>query len=203
MIVIGLTGNSGSGKSCVCQNFLKYNINSIDTDKTAREVCNKGKPCLNELVNFFGNTILNPDGTLNRKALAAIAFSDKQKHYALNSITHKYILSEVRLWLDTQKHEKRIAAIVDAPLLFESGFAKECDVIIAVTAKKDIRINRILERDDITVDAAELRLSKQGDDTFYTHKANYVIENNGSLEDLYTQTDKIYKKLFSANNRTE
>ena len=92
MIVIGLTGGSGVGKGCVCQKFLKYNVPAIDTDKTSRSVCDPGMPCLNELVSCFGHSILNPDGILNRKELASIAFSDKEKHEQLNKISHYYIL---------------------------------------------------------------------------------------------------------------
>ncbi len=200
MIIIGLTGGSGVGKGCVCREFLKYNINSIDTDQTARQVCDKDKPCLNELVSTFGNVILNEDGTLNRKQLASIAFADKNKHTILNKITHYYILNEVRTWLDTQRTEEHIAAIVDAPLLFESGFDKECDVIIAVTAPRKKRIERLLIRDNISLEAIKLRLSKQWNDEFYTKKSNFIITNNGSLDEVADQVKSIYNKLFSVNN---
>lgn len=195
MIVIGLTGGSGVGKGTVCRKFFEYGINSIDTDKTSREVCEKGKPCLSELVSTFGKEILNPDETLNRKALASIAFSDKTKHALLNKITHGHILNEARNWLDGQRNEKRIAAIVDAPLLFESGFHKECDVIIAVTAEKELQIQRILARDNITRDDALLRLSKQGDESFYTSRADYVIVNNGPESQLDRQVENIVKSI--------
>lgn len=196
MVVIGLTGGSGVGKSCISREFLKYNINSIDTDQTARQVCDKGKPCLNELVLNFGKTILNEDGTLNRKQLASIAFADKDKHTTLNKITHYYILNEVRTWLDTQRVQGHIAAIVDAPLLFESSFDKECDIIIAVTAPREKRIERLLVRDNIPLEAIELRLSKQWNDDFYTQKSNFVIRNEGSLEDIAKQVETIYNQLF-------
>ena len=196
MIVIGLTGSTGAGKGCVCRAFLNYNINSIDTDQTARSVCNIGKPCLYELTEAFGNQILNPDNSLNRKALANIAFSDTEKHLTLNKITHKHILNEVRIWLDQQKLNGKEAAIVDAPLLYESGFDKECDVIIAVTADKDTRIKRIINRDHITLDEANLRISKQHDDLFYTKNADHVIVNNGSIDEVNIQVEKIYTSLF-------
>ncbi|MBR5323185.1 MAG: dephospho-CoA kinase [Clostridia bacterium] len=200
MVIIGLTGGSGVGKGCVCREFLKYNINSIDTDQTARQVCDKGKPCLNELVTYFGNVILNDDGTLNRKQLASIAFADKDKHAFLNKTTHYYILNEARAWLNTQRAEGHIAAIVDAPLLFESSFDKECDVIISVTAPREKRIERLLIRDNIPLEAIELRLSKQWNDEFYTEKSNFVIQNNGSLEEVAEQVKKIYNQLFSSSN---
>lgn len=195
MLVIGLTGGSGTGKGCVCSIFEEYGIPSIDTDKTSRLVCDVGKPCLSELVKLFGSSILNDDGSLNRPALASIAFSDTEKHKLLNKTTHFYILNEVRSWLELQKSDGKIAAIVDAPLLYESGFDTECDLVIAVTAPIDTRIQRILSRDGITLEQAELRLSKQHPDLFYTKKADYVISNGGSLDDLKKQIDAVFNDL--------
>ena len=200
MLVIGITGGTGSGKGFVCRLFEKLGINSIDTDQTSRQVCGAGMPCLIELAQTFGNDILNPDGSLNRKKLASIAFSDKQKHLILNKITHFHILNEVRNRLNIERENGKAAAIVDAPLLYESGFDKECDVIIAVTADESLRIKRIIERDNISIDEIKQRLSKQGDDSFYTQKANYVITNNGSADDLQKQVEAVYNSIFKKHN---
>ena len=200
MKVIGLTGGTGAGKGCVSTKFLQYNINSLDTDKVSREVCAKGTPCLKELVDIFGEIILNEDGTLNRKQLGSIVFSDREKLKVLNSISHRYILDASRKWLDTQKTDGRIAAIIDAPLLYESGFDSECDTVIAVISDKAIRSQRITARDNISTDDANKRMSNQGDDAFYTQKADYVITNNGSLDELDSQIEHIYNDLFGKNN---
>ena len=196
MLVIGLTGGSGVGKGCVSRSLLRYGIEAIDTDQTARSVCEKGSPCLNELVTAFGDGILNSDGTLNRPALAALAFSDVERHKTLNKITHFHILNQARIWLDGPRKAGKPAAVVDAPLLFESGVDGECDVIIAVTAPRDQRIKRLLARDSVSLEAIELRLSKQKDDGFYTEKADFVIENNGSLEEIDRRVDEIVRRLF-------
>jgi dephospho-CoA kinase len=196
MIVIGLTGGTGAGKGCVCQKFLQYNINSLDTDWVSREVCSKGTPCLNELVKTFGNTILNDDGTLNRKRLGSIVFSDREKLNILNSISHRYILDYARNWLDGQKADSKIAAIIDAPLLYESGFDKECDIIIAVISNIETRKQRILTRDNLSTVEANKRLNNQGDDDFYSSRADYVITNNGSLNELELQVDTLFTKIF-------
>ncbi len=201
MLIIGLTGGTGSGKGRVCQLFSKLGINSIDTDKVAREVCNIGKPCLDELVNVFGSQILNNDKSLNRKKLASIVFSDKEKLQILNSITHRYILGEARIWLNEQKQTEQIAAIVDAPLLFESGFDKECDVIISVIADKSLRTQRLIERDNITTEEITKRINNQHDDKFYTDNADYVIVNNGSLSDLEISVKQVYDKLFKKDTK--
>lgn len=196
MKIIGLTGGTGAGKGCVCKKFLQYNISSLDTDKVSRQVCAKGTPCLNELLSFFGKDILNEDGTLNRKTLGSIVFSDKEKLQVLNSITHRYILSAARDWLKKQEAEGKIAAIIDAPLLYESGFDKECDVIVAVISDRALRTQRITTRDNISTDDANKRLNNQGDDGFYTKSADYVITNNGTLDDLDPQIENIYNDLF-------
>ena len=196
MIVIGLTGGMGSGKSSVSRLFLKYGINSIDTDLVSRNVCKPGMPCLVELTNVFGDRILNTDCSLNRKKLASIVFSDKEKLKLLNSVTHKYILTSVRQWLDCEKQSGRAAAIVDAPLLYESGFDKECDIVISVISDKTTRIKRVMDRDNSSFEDAKKRFDNQLTDNFYTKNANYVITNNGSLHDLEIQIDRIYTSIF-------
>ena len=201
MLVIGLTGGTGSGKGCVSASFLQFNINAIDTDKVSRIVCEKGAPCLNELVSFFGQSILNPDKTLNRRALASIAFSDKQKLESLNKITHKHILAYTRNWLEEQKANGRVAAIVDAPLLYESGFDKECDKIITVISDRETRTKRIIARDNLSLEDAEKRLNNQGDDEFYIQKADFIITNNGTLNDVDKQVKEIYNQLFESANK--
>lgn len=199
MIIIGLTGGSGAGKGCVAKYFSECGIETIDTDHVSRQVCQKGSDCLKELVSYFGDEILLPDGSLDRKRLAELAFSDETKHKMLNSITHKYILLMVDIWLETQKKDGKAAAIVDAPLLYESGFDNKCDKVIAVIADKEIRIARIIERDGITEEQAEIRLKNQHPSDFYSSKADYTITNNGSLDDVSCQVKEIYDSIFGKN----
>lgn len=201
MLVIGLTGGTGSGKGCVGQCFLSYGISTIDTDVVSREVCQKGSICLSELTSHFGECILNDDRTLNRKKLAEIAFSDSNKHRVLNSITHKHILDNVRKWLKQREASGDIAAIVDAPLLYESGFDKECDIVIAVTAPKEIRIERLRQRDSITDDEIFARMSNQKDDPFYAENADYVICNDSSVLSLQAQVDTIYSDIVQRGKK--
>ncbi len=195
MIVIGITGGTGSGKGFVCERFTKYNINSLDTDIVSRSVCYAGSDCLDELVSYFGSQILNEDGTLNRKLLANIAFTDKEKHSALNSITHKYILKEICNWINTQKKAGAKYAIVDAPMLFESGTDKLCDVIISVIASEEIRIQRVLKRDNIHIDEVKNRIKRQHDDEFYIKNSDYTITNDGDTVSLDKQIDIIYNSI--------
>jgi len=195
MKIIGLTGGSGAGKSEVCKAFLSFGVKSIDTDKISREVTGKGE-CLRELVENFSSIILNDNGELDRKKLAEIAFSSKENHELLNKITHKHILEECkRILLDIEKNGAE-SVIIDAPMLFESGFDKNCDVIISVTADLEKRIERIIKRDNITPEQAELRIKNQKSDEFFIKNSDYVIDNNSDYSGVSVQVSKTYDKIF-------
>lgn len=178
MIVIGLTGGSGSGKGYVASLFAARGVPSLDTDAVSRLVCAPGSDCLRELANEFGGGIIRLDGTLDRAALAALAFAGEASTVALNKITHRYILAYCRRWLDGRRENGVHAAIIDAPQLYESGFDSECDTVVAVIADRALRLARIITRDKITPEQAELRLSRQLGDAFYRARADFVIENN-------------------------
>lgn len=178
MKVIGLTGGSGSGKGYVSKLFETAGVPVLDTDRVSRQVTSPGSQCLAELVRRFGSGILLPDGSLDRRGLAALAFADPESTAALNAITHRHILAYARDWLGRRRAEGYAAAIIDAPLLYESGFDAECDAVVAVVADRELRIARILARDAITRVQAELRLSRQHDDEFFRAHADFVIENN-------------------------
>lgn len=182
MIVIGLTGGSGSGKGYVSSLFAAAGVPSLDTDMVSRLVCMSGSDCVRELAERFGGGILRPDGSLDRAALAALAFADEASTAALNGITHRHILAYCRRWLDRLRADGAPAAIIDAPQLFESGFDAECDTVVAVVADEDLRLKRILSRDGISSEQARLRLSRQHGCDFYRAHADYIIENNYDSE---------------------
>ena len=187
-MIIGLTGGSGTGKSTIVNFFLERGFIVLDFDKISRDICQVGMPCLNELSDNFGKEILNIDGSLNRKYLGNIVFSDKTKLELLNKITHKYIIKEMYRFLDTHKGKK---IIFDAPLLFESKIDELCDYTIAVLAEKSIRIKRIINRDNISQEQAINRINSQQPDSFYKEKANIIINNNESIDDLYITLKRI------------
>lgn len=201
MKIIGLTGGSGAGKGEVCRAFLSKGIDSIDTDKVSRDITRKGTECLRELAEKFSGVILTAYGELDRVKLAEIAFSSKENLELLNSITHKYILKECANWLLSMVKADRSAVIVDAPLLFESGFDKNCDIIIVVIAELEKRLHRIIKRDNITPEQAEARIKNQKDDDFFIKNADYVIYNNSNYSDVYIQVSDICRKLFPHENR--
>ncbi len=182
MKVIGLTGGSGAGKGYVCALFALYGIPSLDTDRVSRQVTEPGQPCLNELTEAFGNGILRRDGSLDRQGLGKIVFADSEKLATLNAITHRYILAECRRWLEERREEGCFAAIIDAPVLYESGFDEECDLVIAVLAPAEVRISRIVARDGITEGQAKTRIEAQKDDAFFYTYADHIIINDGERD---------------------
>jgi dephospho-CoA kinase len=196
MIIIGLCGGSGSGKGTVSDVAKKLNIPSIDTDLVYRELTSSSSPCLDELAMEFGVGIIGRSGALDRAVLRAIVFSDAERLARLNAITHKHILSRARALLEEYRAEGKRAAIVDAPLLFESGFDRECDVIVAVVADRECRTERIMARDGITREAAEARIATQIGDDELIARSHYFIPNNGTFDELCRNTTFVLNKIL-------
>ena len=200
MKVIGLCGGSGSGKGTVSGLFLKQGIPSIDTDAIYREITSGDSECLRALSIEFGDEIISTDGSLNRKALSKIVFSGKGAEVRLkklNEISHQFILDETRSRLSEYEEQGFLTAIVDAPVLFESGFNTECDCVIAVVADREVRINRIMLRDKIDRESAISRIDSQLNDEWLASHADYVIENNSDLVTLESQVSKVANQIMN------
>ncbi|MBO4343018.1 MAG: dephospho-CoA kinase [Clostridia bacterium] len=200
MKIIGLTGASGAGKGTVAKIMSeKFGALHIDTDLTARKVVMKGKPCLEELKNAFGSGIIKKSGSLDRKKLASIAFSDKENRKKLNKITHFYINAEVKKIIEkAKKSGKTEYIVIDAPLLFESGEDKLCDVTLGIVSDKETRKKRIIKRDKIKALSAEKRINAGKKDGYYGKKCDYVLENRGeTLEEFESKAEKFLEKMFS------
>ena len=198
MKIIGLTGPTGAGKGAVSALFAKrYQIPSIDTDRVYHDLLVPPSACLDELVHAFGATILAADGTLCRPALSRIVFSDmtRVKQEQLNKITHKYVLNRTREILSEHANAGCRASLVDAPLLYESGFDTECDAVIAVLAPEAVRKARIMARDGLSEERAVARLNMQKADDFYRSRARYVIINDGDMDALMSQVRDVASSL--------
>jgi len=194
MLVIGLTGPSGSGKTRVAEIFAAHGLPIINADEVYHELLLPPSPCLDELVSRFGREILNSNGTLNRPALGKIVFSDPASLSALNAITHRHVMKKVRDELDLLRKKGTLAAVLDAPQLFEAGANRDCGVIVSVIADKRIRLERIMERDGVEADAALKRMAAQKSEEFFRSHSNYVIENNGNAERLYPCVTRILRE---------
>lgn len=195
MKVIGLCGGSGAGKTTVSEAMRLCGAGTIDTDRVYRELCVSGSECLRELSDVFGDGILLSDGNLDRKMLASIVYEDEAKREVLNSVTHRYIKEETVKRIGEFGKAGKPAVIVDAPLLFESGFDLLCDVTLGVVAEEEIRIQRITSRDGITPEHAMARIRAQYSDEYLRSRCEYILENNGELYELVKASAELYGKI--------
>ncbi len=204
MFIAGLTGTSGAGKGHLCS-FLESNNNIliIDTDSLYHNMISHPSATTDALVDEFGSVILNDDKGVDRKMLGSIVFSDKAKLKQLNTIAHYHILQECRKIM--AESEKSIA-VIDAPQLFESGFDKECDVIIGIVADTELRLDRIMRRDRISREAALKRIENQHSDSWFRQRCDIVIENNfGTLEfeaeRVISELERLYGEKEKKKNK--
>lgn len=198
MTVFGLTGPSGAGKGALAAAFAVYDVPHLDTDAIYHDLLIPPSACLDALVAEFGAGILAPDGTLDRRALAAIVFAPDAPDgtlETLNRITHAFILAETRRLIEAARGADKPAVLVDAPLLYESGFDAACDRVIAVLAPRRLRLNRILARDGISPIAAAARMDAQQSDDFYAVRADYVVFNGGNMAALDAEAARIMAEV--------
>lgn len=194
MLIIGLTGQTGAGKSTVSEILEKYGCYHIDADRVAHEILENDSEVQKKLCERFGEDITDKDGKIDRKILAARAFADNESTLALNAITHPAVNNKIQNIIMVQKEYGTKAVIIDAIALFESGEAKICDYTVAVTAPFEIRLERIIARDGISVSRAKERINAQKDESFFTLNADYII-NNCEPYNIYDETEKLAYKL--------
>ena len=196
MIIIGLTGPSGSGKTTLCDIAMNIGIESIDADKVYHALLIPPSPCLDEIVTAFGDNVLFSNGMLDRAALGKIVFGDEsgEKLSALNRITHKYVKERFRDIIASLEAEGHRAVMVDAPTLFESGFDAECTFTVAMLADGALRRERIISRDALSEERADLRLAAQKPDEFFASRADYTLYNNGDRDSLVCAFHDILKR---------
>ncbi len=193
MPLLGLTGGIASGKSTVSNRLKTLGAFVIDADAVSRELAAPGSRYLSRLLDGFGSGILNDDGTLNRSALADFVFSNPSKRRLLDSITHPEIIG--RMWEAANGALKRNAdcvAVMDAPLLIETGMHSHMDWVWVVTAPKDTRINRLMLRDGLTAEQAKARIESQADDSERLRYATHELKNSGSINDLVVLVDMLW-----------
>lgn len=180
-MVIGVTGGSGSGKSYFSKLLMEQGAYLIDADLVARRVVEAGSPALLELARVFGNSVLLPDGTLNRKALGKLVFSNKAALAKLNAITHPHILREIAL--EISRNCGKII-VLDAALLTDPSFLALCDMIVFVQAPQAVREERIIKRDGLSRKAAQERIASQPSDESYIQISNHVVDGTQAKQAL-------------------
>ncbi|MBQ9964151.1 MAG: dephospho-CoA kinase [Clostridia bacterium] len=198
VFTVGLTGSTGAGKGEVARLMANRGWQIIDADVIARQVVEVGEPTLTKLTEHFSNDILNADGSLNRRRLAAVAFASPEQTEALNAIVHPAIIEEIRQQLKQAKADGKTVAVIDAPLLFQSGLDAICDCTIGVVATPAIRQQRICERDGLTVEEAQRRMDAQPSDDFYIKHVTYVLGNFGEWGELSQSVQILCEKIEGA-----
>ena len=196
MIVIGICGGSGSGKSFICQRFSIFHIPTLNTDKLYHDMISADSECSRALIASFGKIIANEQNGINREILRQIVFAPEadEKRLLLNSIAHRYIRIETLKWIEKQRRSGYKAVTIDAPLLFESKFDEICDCVIAVVAPTDIRLRRICARDKISLVEATNRISVQISNDELIHRSDFYIDNDDK-NDIDKQIQLILSKV--------
>jgi len=195
MKVIGLTGGIGSGKSTVSRMLRGLGAKIIDADQVAREVVEKGKPALNEIAEEFGKETLLEDGTLDRKKLGSIIFSDKEKRFRLNEITHPKIVQEINKLIVKYRSENHCDLVVlDCALLFEMNLDDMVEESWLVSLDKDTQLKRIMSRDELSEEDALKRINAQMSLGEKAERATRVIDNSSVVNETHKQVLDLWNK---------
>lgn len=175
MKVIGLTGGIGSGKSTVARVMETLGVPVFDADREALALYDEDESLLNEVKERFGASVIQPDGRLNRQALASIVFKDAESLKQLNGLVHPRVAKKFEAWRNRQVTR---AVIREAAILFESGSAADCDAVIVVAAPEDLRIARVQKRNGWSEEEVRARMNRQWSEEELMKRADVVIMND-------------------------
>lgn len=199
---IGLTGGIGSGKSTAARRLLQLGALVYHADEIARRALDPGAPCYDRVLAEFGEDILLPDGSIDRKRLAEIVFASGKRREILNGIIHPYVIETMFSLAQTgfdRSHNP--IAVFDVPLLFESGLDALMDVTVLVVCDQETRVRRVMDRDGFSREHVLSRMRAQMPEEEKRLRADYILDNNGSEEDLNRQVDALYATLKAEGSR--
>lgn len=200
MLVIGLTGGMGAGKSTVARLLDEHGAHVIDADAIAREVVQRGEPALEAIAEEFGDELLTTDGALDRAAMAALVFSDEERLRALEAITHPAIRQRIEQRLEAHRQaeidqDTERVVVLDHPLLVETGLADELEVVLVVTAPEELRVRRLAEGRGIDPADARARMRSQAAEDERLAAATHVVVNDGDLAQLEERVAEVWMQL--------
>lgn len=198
MLLLGLTGGIGSGKSTVSAEFARRGAVVIDADLVVRELQSPGGAVLSAMVEHFGESILAADGTLNRQAVADIVFNDPEELKALNAIVHPKVGEEIDRRIEAERDTDNVV-ILDVPLLVESK-AYETEGIIVVDTDPEIAVQRLVEFRGFNADDARARMKLQATRDERRAVAAFIVPNDGSQDDLMTHINACWDWIQSKRN---
>lgn len=193
--IIGLTGQSGAGKSTAAK-FLENNgFFVISADELVKKMYESGSPCVKAIASVFGEDVISENGAPDRSILAQRAFASKKNTELLSSIVHPFVTAQFLAEAKKAAERGARAVVYDAPQLFESNADVFCDVIISVTAEKSARLQRICKRDSISEERALMRINAQLSEEFFRENSDCVIENNSDIDGLTLQLERMLKSI--------
>jgi len=194
MLKIGLTGGIGCGKTTVARIFENLKIPVIDADEIAHQLVAIGQPALAQITHEFGKDLLNPDGSLNRKKLRELIFSDPQQKQKLETILHPLVYESIKTEL---KQLKAPYCIICIPLLFETNMAYFVDRILVVDCAIETQIERVRNRDNMTIERIQSIINSQVPRAFRKAKADDLIDNSETDDRLAEQVKKLHNLYLS------
>ncbi|MGX6961479.1 dephospho-CoA kinase [Vagococcus xieshaowenii] len=196
--ILGLTGGIATGKSTVSQMFSQKNIPIIDADLIAREVVEPGTTGLEQVVAIFGQEMLNEEGSLNRKKLGELVFSEEQALEKLNAILGKEIRRVILERIEERRSEEHLMMVVDIPLLYENGYETLMDAVMVVYLPVDVQRERLMQRDKLNKQQANERLSSQWSIERKKERADFIIDNTGTIFETQKQVDNWLQKKYKS-----
>jgi dephospho-CoA kinase len=197
MLVVGLTGGIASGKSTVSRFLREAGIPVICADELAREAVKPGSPGLDEIRRVFGNEVVDRDGVLDRKAVGKIVFDDESKRKALESIIHPRVSEGKDRILAALEEQGNPLAVVDVPLLYETGWERYCDLVIVVFVPSNTQEERLMTRDGISREEAAARIGAQMPIQKKKEMADRIVDNTGDLAHTHAQVERLVEELRS------
>ncbi len=194
-VTIAVTGTAASGKSLVSERFKQLGFKTIDLDRLAREVVEPGNPAYRRIVDRFGHGVLKADGRIDRRQLRRRIIADRKARTDLEAIIHPEIKQRMHQKLKALDSVQTPYVVVEVPLLFETGFQKEFDVVVLVTANRETQIKRLVRRDGMPIEAAKSLLDLQMPDEEKVGHSDYVLANNGAPGDIRDAVDQTSAQL--------
>ena len=203
MIKVAITGSAGSGKTLVCNRFKRLGLVVIFLDALAREAVASGSVALQKIVGHFGEKVLSPSGTLNRKVLRQIMINDAQDRKIIERFIHPRITELMNRQVSEVEKRGETLILVEVPLLFEKKIEKQFQVVILIVADQDVKVKRLIDRDNISHRDALGLLNVQMTDDQKRDRADFVITNNGSRDEVFQSVDRIFQRFQAKETKKD